>query len=148
MNVIGIDRVIVATDDLEDTVETFSDLLNLKFGELVEGKTETKKGQQLLRSKLNHTGLDIVAAEEESNEMSRFVEEHGRGLYGIGIRVADIDEALNELAEKGIEPEGEAHMGQLSEYFLHPRYFDNVFVILSEYPHGVETNALLLENPR
>lgn len=142
MNIIEIDRVIIATEDLDETKERFEDLLGLRFGrEDVEAETQSDPhGEQNMRSAVSDIGVDIVSPQDADNEVARFLEEHGPGLYSFVLRVADLEAAKEELAEKGVEPVGEAHSGEFREYFYHPDDFGNVFVLLCEYPHPVNTH--------
>lgn len=137
MNVLGLDRVVIATRDLEGTAGQFSDLLGLPFSGPIHPTTETAAGEQAMRMLVSAAGIEIVTPDGE-NEVGRFVDEHGPGLYALSLRVADLDAAVAELAAKGVEPVGEFEMGEFREAFFHPRNFGGAFVILAEYdaPHG------------
>lgn len=141
MQVIGVDRVMLATWDLEETVGQFEELLGVSFSEALEPTTETDSGVQAVANVISPTGLEIVTPREDGNEVSRFLEENGPGLYALSIRVADLDAAVEELAEKGVEPVGEYAHADFAEAFFHPRHFGGAFVILAEYhaPHPAVT---------
>lgn len=141
MDVLGLDRVVVATDDLEGTAGQFAELLGLSFSDDIEPTTTTGAGAQALRMVISAAGVEVITPEEEGNEVARFVEENGPGLYALSIRVADLDAAVAELAEKGVEPVGEFEANDFREAFFHPREFGGAFVILAEYaaPHAAAT---------
>jgi hypothetical protein len=143
MNVVGIDRVVVATDDVERTSGTFEDRLGIGFGDLLTLTTETDAGTNHLRSVIDTAGvgIDVVQPEpgDEDNALGRFVEEHGTGLYALALRVADLKAAREELAADGVEPVGEISAGDFTEYLYHPRDFDGLFVFLAEFPHAYES---------
>jgi hypothetical protein len=147
MNVVDIDRVVVATDDVERTSGTFEDRLGIGFGDLLTLTTETDAGTNDLRSVIDTAGvgIDVVAPEpgEEDNAVARFVEEHGTGLYALALRVADLETARTELAADGVEPIGEISAGEFTEYLYHPRDFDGLFVFLAEFPHAYEAGKHL-----
>lgn len=140
MNVLGLDRVILATRDLEGTAEQFTDLLGLSFSGPIHPTTETAAGVQAMRMLISAAGIEVVTPDGE-NEVGRFVDEHGPGLYALSLRVTDLDAATAELAEKGVEPVGEFEMGDFREAFFHPQNFGGAFVILAEYdaPHAAAT---------
>jgi len=147
MNVVDIDRVVVATDDVERTSGTFEDRLGIGFGDLLTLTTETDAGTNDLRSVIDTAGvgIDVVAPEPggEDDAVARFVEEHGTGLYALALRVADLEAARTELAADGVEPVGEISAGEFTECLYHPRDFDGLFVFLAEFPHAYEAGKHL-----
>lgn len=147
MNVVGIDRVIVATDDVERTSGVFEDRLGIGFGDLLTLTTETATGENDLRSVIDTSGvgLDLVQPEpgDEGNALDQFLEERGTGLYALALQVADLAAAREELAADGVEPVGEISAGDFTEYLYHPRDFDGLFVFLAEFPHAYEAGKRL-----
>ncbi|MFC7156979.1 VOC family protein [Halomarina halobia] len=143
MRVIGIDRVVIATDSVERTAETLDDRLGIGFGDLLTLTTETSGGENTLNSVIDTAGIgvDIVQPDpkDDDNAIANFVEEHGTGLYAIAFRVADLETARADLATDGIEPVGEITVGEFTELLYHPHDFDGLFVFLAEFPHAFET---------
>jgi catechol 2,3-dioxygenase-like lactoylglutathione lyase family enzyme len=142
MHVIGLDRVMIATRDMEETTSQFSELLGLEFSETMEPTTDTDTGSQMVQNVISAAGVELVAPRGEGdNEVSRFIEENGPGLYALSIRVGDLEEAREELAEKGVHPVGRFDHADFSEDFYHPSNFGGAFVILAEYdaPHPAVT---------
>ncbi|WP_299269608.1 VOC family protein [Halorientalis sp.] len=147
MQVVDIDRIVVATDDVEETSGTLSERLDIAFGDRLTLTTETSAGANELQSVIdrNGIGLDLIQPASETGEdaVSEFVEKNGTGLYAIAFQVADLAAAQAELAEDGIDPVGEIAAGGFTEYLYHPRDFDGLFVFLAEFPHAYETNYRL-----
>lgn len=141
MQVLGVDRVMLATWDLDETVGQFEELLGLSFSEALEPTTDTDSGAQAVANALSPSGVEILTPREDGNEVTRFLEENGPGLYALSIRVADLDAAVDELAEKGVEPVGKYAHADFAEAFFHPKHFGGAFVILAEYhaPHPAVT---------
>jgi 4-hydroxyphenylpyruvate dioxygenase-like putative hemolysin len=141
MHIYGVDRVIIATRDLDNLSAHFNDLLGISFGQLSTPTTDTDAGSQDVENLLSEPGVELVAPRNEGDEVSRFIEENGPGLYAFSLRVADLATARDELAEQGVEPVGEFEQNQFRELFYHPRNFGGAFVILAEYeaPHPAET---------
>lgn len=147
MQIVSIDRIVIATDDLDRTSGTLSDRLGIGFGDLLTLTTETTAAEHDLQSVIdtNGIGLDLVQSDTESGDdaVAQFVADHGTGLYAIAFQVADLEAARTELAEDGVEPVGEISAGEFTEYLCHPRDFDGLFVFLAEFPHAYETNYRL-----
>ncbi len=143
MHVIGVDRVMIAVPDIDSTAAQFNELLGIEFSDLMEPTTSTDHGSQPVSNVVSPTGVELVAPRSENNEVARFLEEHGPGLYALSIRVADLDEAKDELADKGIHPVGRFAHGDFDEAFYHPENFGGAMVILAEYeaPHPAITAA-------
>lgn len=144
MQVLGLDRVMIATPDIEETAEQFSELLGLEFGELAEPTTDTDHGEQAVANLISAAGVELVTPREDGdNEVARFIEENGPGLYAISIRVGDLEAAREYLAAKGVDPVGQFANGDFAELFYHPREFGGAMVILAEYdaPHPATVSA-------
>lgn len=145
MRVVDIDRVVIATDDLDRTSATLANRLDIGFGELLSLTTETTAGEHNLQSVIDTAGIgiDIVQSSGTDDAVAQFIDEYGTGLYALALQVADLDEAYESLASDGIEPVGEISAGEFTEYLYHPGDFDGLFIFLAEYPHAFETNKRL-----
>lgn len=137
MQVLDIDRVIIATEDVGELSKTFGELLNLQFG-----ITFQDDGMESTISSDN-ASLDLVAPDGDGvagHSIRTFLDDHGPGLYALALQVDDVEGAREELEAEGIEPAYELDYSDFREYFYHPRHFGGVFLALSEYPHSVEMN--------
>lgn len=134
MHVLDVDRVIVAAPDLEEALSQF-ETLGLSFSEPKDAETESPAGVQRMQLSYADPGVEILSPEDEENEVARFIDEHGPGLYGFVLKVDDLDAATAELAEQGIEPIAEEGTENAPEAFYHPKDFSGVFLILTEYDH-------------
>jgi len=142
MKVLGVDRVVIATPDVNETAERFEELLDISFGEFFEATTETTAGSNRLVSRISADGqIDLAGPGDGDNEVARFLENEGPGLYAVAFRVADLEEAETHLREKDVEPVGRIDWGDFSELFYHPSDFAGAFVLLAEFPHPVDTNV-------
>lgn len=143
MDVLEVDRVILATPDIDGTAAHLEGLLGVSFGNLLEPTTESGGDEQSVANRISPTGLELVTPRDDDGEVARFLEEHGPGLYAVSLRVTDLEAARESLARKGVEPVGEYRSGRFEELFYHPRSFAGAFVILAEYdaPHPAESAA-------
>jgi hypothetical protein len=141
MHLYGVDRVIIATLDLDGTAGQFSDLLGVSFGDVIKPTTETAAGDQPVANLLSPSGVELVTPRFDDGQVAQFLEHNGPGLYAMSLRVADLDSAVAELEEKGVEPVGRYQSAEFDEVFYHPENFGGTFVILAEYeaPHPAET---------
>jgi len=139
MHVIGLDRVVLATHEIDETAGQFVDALGLEFSERLHPVTETDAGSQAMDMVVSDAGIEIVTPDDPDGEIARFLDENGPGLYAMSLRVADLDAAEAELADGGLEPVGEFESPDFRERFYHPAAFGGAFVILAEYdaPHPV-----------
>lgn len=144
MHVIGLDRVMIATWEMDETIGQFEELLGLSFSDVLEPTTSTDSGDQAVANVISSSGIEIVTPREDGNEVARFLEENGPGLYAASIRVDDLDAATAALGEQDIEPVGEYEHGDFAEAFYHPRHFGGAFIILAEYdaPHPAVTASI------
>lgn len=144
MHVLGVDRVMIATPDIDETMGQFSRLLGLEFGALAEPTTSTDHGEQAVANVISSAGVELVTPRTDGdNEVARFLEENGPGLYALSIRVADLEAAREHLSANGVEPVGQFASEDFSELFYHPREFGGAMVILAEYeaPHPATVAA-------
>jgi len=150
MQVLGVSHVVIATNDLDGTVELYTDLLGLEFGGVIDGRNfENEENRQPARSRLSPAGIEIMTPTDETHPQAEFLQEQGRDVFIIQLRVADVEAASEELAEKGIGPVDIAHYEDeegyyLTEYIYHPEDFGGIMFGLLEYhtPHPVERPPL------
>lgn len=129
MQVLAIDRVLVATHDIDDSAATFTDALGLSFGERIDPPGES------VANRMSSVGLEFVATDDPDSAVGRFLDRNGPGVYAVAFEVADLDAARDHLADRGLDPIGEVHLAEFHELFYHPREFEGVLVVLTEYDH-------------
>lgn len=137
MQVLDVDRVIVATEDVNEMADRLDDLLGIKFGAVFE-----EDGLESCITRDN-SKIDLVAPKTEGDAAAAvraFLDEQGPGLYGLALQVDDVEAARDELAEKGVEPVYVEDHNEFLEYFYHPKHFGGIFMAISEFPHSAEMN--------
>jgi methylmalonyl-CoA epimerase len=139
MDVLGIDRVIVAAPDLQDAVSQF-ERLGLSFPDPKDAQTESPAGIQRMQLTYADPGVEILTPEDDENAVATFIDENGPGLYGFVLRVDDLKAAKRELEADGVEPIAEEGSEAAPEAFYHPKDFAGVFLILTEYDHPMLSN--------
>lgn len=126
MDVQGLDRVIVATDRLEATTEQLAGLLDVDFTERSEGSS----GNYYRYS--SEAGIEIITPPPQGNALSEWIDRNGTGLYGITIRVRDLEVAIESLRERDIEPIDRLDTHNAIEAVYHPDTFAGILVLLRE----------------
>jgi hypothetical protein len=142
MEVLGVDRVLIATPDTEATRGVFNDLLGIEFGKPIVPEMSTREGRQSVIARMSNVGIELIEPKEEGDALDDYLDEYGSGLYSIDLRVVDLDAAKRELREKGYDPIVEIEpIGSLKEASYHPDLFENTMITLVEYtaPHPAES---------
>lgn len=134
MHVWDIDRVMIAVPDIGTATELFAERLGLSFHDPVLSAIELPAGEQRSDVAYGPPGVEFVSP-RENNEVARFLDEYGPGLFGIVFRVADLDAAEEHLDEQGVEPIASDAPGGARELHYHPSDFGGVYVLLTEYDH-------------
>ena len=88
---------------------------------------------------VGETNLELVQSTQEDGVIAKFVGKKGEGIHHVAFEVEDIEEALRELKERGVqlidqEPRPGAHNSKVA--FLHPKATHGVLIELVEYPEG------------
>ena len=133
MDVMAIDRVVLATSDLTETRARFESLLGLSFSE-----PQTATTDDHVRVSYSHPGLELIEPRSAETPVWSFLEDNGPGVWGLVFRVASLDEAVSELRSSGVEPVAELDIPEAPEAMYHPSEFGGVLTILTAYPHPLE----------
>ncbi len=88
---------------------------------------------------IGETYLEVLESGSLDSETSKWIDEHGEGLFHICLEVEDIDGALIELKEKGVKLIDETprigHGGSRIA-FIDPEATGNLLIELAEIPAG------------
>ena len=132
MKVSKIDHLGIAVKSIESALGLYTQVLGLSL----EG--EEVIADQKVRTAflpIGDTEVELLEATEVDGPVAKFIEKKGEGLHHIAFKVADIDAALQELAEKGvllIDQTPRLGAGGKRIAFLHPKETFGVLVELSE----------------
>jgi len=146
MQVLGIDRVVIAVPDVTEAAQRFSELLDISFGKMLHARTDSEgrirpDGEPTIESRISsEADIDIIAPAEADGNVATFLHRNRPGIFAITFRVADLDAAREHLADHDVYPIAHMNWGTFSEHFYDPADFGGAYVLLSEFPHAVETN--------
>lgn len=97
-----IDHVAIAVSDVDSSSEFYVNSLGYK----VERRRQTVGSSSVMSSVVLRRGSTVLVLVEGSgpkSPISRFVEDHGPGVHHIGIAVSDIEQAVADMQDAGLE---------------------------------------------
>jgi methylmalonyl-CoA/ethylmalonyl-CoA epimerase len=132
MEILKIDHLGIAVNSIDDGKNFWSDVLGLKF----EG-AETVEAQKVTTAffPVGESEVELLESTAPDGPVAKFIEKKGTGFQHVAFRVADINAALDELKEKGIQlidKEPRIGAGGAKIAFLHPKATGGVLVELCE----------------
>ncbi|WP_373600948.1 methylmalonyl-CoA epimerase [Paraclostridium bifermentans] len=134
MNILRVDHVGIAVNNLEETLKFYEEVLGLKC----EG-TEVVEDQKVKVAFLpvGDTELELLESTTEDGPIAKFIAKNGGrgGIQHVAVRVDDIEKAIEEVKEKGykmIDEKPRYGAGNARIAFCHPKGTDGVLLELSE----------------
>jgi methylmalonyl-CoA/ethylmalonyl-CoA epimerase len=132
MEILKIDHLGIAVNSIEDGKNFWSDVLGLKF----EG-AETVDTQKVTTAffPVGESEVELLESTAPDGPVAKFIEKKGTGFQHVAFRVANIDEALQELKDKGIQLIDQVPRigaGGAKIAFLHPKATGGVLVELCQ----------------
>ncbi len=132
MEILKIDHLGIAVNSIENGKNFWSDVLGLPF----EG-SETVEAQKVTTAffPVGESEVELLESTSPAGPVAKFIEKRGQGFQHVAFRVANIEESLKELQEKGIQlidQEPRIGAGGAKIAFLHPKATGGVLVELCE----------------
>ena len=132
--ILGIEHVAIAVSSLKEPSKVFGDILGID-----NTSTEEVVDQKLVTDIFDagRGKVELLEATSDDSPISNFLEKRGNGVHHIAFLVDDLEIALKDLAESGIDlidksPRIGAE-GMLIA-FLHPKSTGGVLVELCQKP--------------
>jgi len=127
-----IDHIGIAVTDIEKARKVYEDILNSTnlWNERIE-----EQGVEVAAYRVGNTKIELLQPLSQDSPVGKFLQKRGEGLHHIALRVDDIDKALEDLREKGIElidrvARSGAHGARIA--FIHPKETNGVLYELVE----------------
>jgi methylmalonyl-CoA/ethylmalonyl-CoA epimerase len=132
MKILKIDHLGIAVNSIDNGKNFWSDVLGLSF----EG-AETVAEQKVTTAffPVGESEVELLESTSPDGPVAKFIEKKGTGFQHVAFRVANIDEALAELKEKGIQLIDQVPRigaGGAKIAFLHPKATGGVLVELCQ----------------
>lgn len=132
MKLLKIDHLGIAVKDMDDAGKFWGDVLGLTL----EGK-ETVEAQKVTTGffPVGESEVELLESTAPDGPVAKYIEKRGEGIQHVAFRVENIEEALAELKEKGvqlIDQTPRIGAGGAKIAFLHPKATHGVLVELCE----------------
>ena len=132
MKILKIDHLGIAVNSIDEGKNLWTDILGLEF----EG-SETVEEQKVTTAffPCGESEVELLESTAPDGPIAKYLEKKGQGIQHIAFRVADIEEALAELKEKGvklIDQKPRIGAGGAKIAFLHPKATMGVLVELCQ----------------
>ncbi len=132
MKIKKIDHLGIAVKSIEDGKNFWTDVLGLTF----EG-TETVEAQKVTTAFLpvGESEVELLESTSPDGPVAKYIDKKGEGVQHIAFRVDNIEEALQELKDKGIkliDQTPRIGAGGAKIAFLHPKATAGVLVELCQ----------------
>ncbi|MBF0302594.1 MAG: methylmalonyl-CoA epimerase [Desulfamplus sp.] len=132
MKITKIDHLGIAVNSIENGKSFWSDVLGLKF----EG-AETVETQKVTTAffPVGESEVELLESTSPDGPVAKYIEKKGEGIQHIAFRVENIEDALQELKDKGIRLIDETPRigaGGAKIAFLHPKATAGVLVELCQ----------------
>ena len=132
MKILKIDHLGIAVNSIDEGKSLWTDMLGLAF----EG-SETVEEQKVTTAffPVGESEVELLESTAPDGPIAKFLEKKGQGFHHVAFRVENIEEALEELKEKGIkliDEKPRKGAGGARIAFLHPKATNGVLVELCE----------------
>ncbi|MCP3945090.1 MAG: methylmalonyl-CoA epimerase [Desulfobacteraceae bacterium] len=132
MKILKIDHIGVAVSSIDEKKNFWMDAMGLTL----EG-TETVEAQKVTTAFLpvGESEVELLESTSDDGPVAKYIEKKGEGIQHVAFRVENIDKALAELKEKGvqlIDQTPRMGAGGAKIAFLHPKATGGVLVELCE----------------
>ncbi len=134
MKVKRIEHIAIAVKSMKESRTLFESKLGF---ELEYEEHLPQYHTRLAMYPVGQTYIELLESDREGTETSRWIAEHGEGLFHICLEVEDIEGALTELRQKGLKLIDERpRIGHANSKiaFLDPKSTGNVLIELVELP--------------
>ena len=90
-----IDRVVIAVNNLDESMDFFTDLLGIKFDDV------SGAGRDIgMRGAYSSSGLELIEPTSPDTVIGKFIQKRGEGLWAIVFKVKNIEEAVEKFKRK------------------------------------------------
>ncbi len=130
MKTLKIDHIGVAVKSAEEASKMFSDVLKL---ETEEELLEDRK-LKVVMVKIGESRVELLEDLDPNGTVSKFIEKRGEGLHHMALEVSNVNEAVEEMKEKGyrVLSEPKAGAGNTVVAFVHPKDTHGILLELVE----------------
>jgi methylmalonyl-CoA/ethylmalonyl-CoA epimerase len=121
MELSHIEHIGIAVKDLDSAINYYEGVLGLKCYAIEEVKDQKVKTAFF---KVGQTKIELLESTDPEGPIGKFIEKKGEGIHHLAFKVNDLQNALNEAAEKHIrliDTQPRKGAEGLNIAFLHPK---------------------------
>ena len=121
MNISHIEHIGIAVNSLDEAIPFYENMFGLKCYAIEEVKDQKVKTAFFMVGK---TKIELLESTDPEGPIGKFIEKKGPGIHHLAYAVDNVDQALNELEQKGvrlIDAKGREGAEGLNIGFLHPK---------------------------
>lgn len=136
MKATHIEHLGIAVANLEESIKYYEEVLGFKCYS-IEEVTDQKVKTAFF--KVGQTKIELLESTSPDGPIGKFIEKKGQGIHHIAFAVDNLQDALNEVKEKGvrlIDETPRAGAEGLNIGFLHPKSTNGVLTELCEDPNN------------
>ncbi len=130
MNLSHIEHIGIAVKNLEEAIKYYENVLGLTCYAIEEVKDQKVRTAFF---KVGQTKLELLESTSSDGPVAKFIEKRGEGVHHIAFAVKEIEQALQEVEQKGvrlIDQNPRKGAEGLDIAFLHPK---STFGVLTEF---------------
>ncbi len=121
MEITHIEHIGIAVTNLDEAIPYYENVLGLKCYAVEEVADQKVKTAFFM---VGQTKIELLESTDPNGPIGKFLEKKGPGVHHLAFAVENVDEALNDVAEKGVQLiDKTARKGAegLNIGFLHPK---------------------------
>lgn len=126
-----IDHIGIAVKDIKVVTDFYRSVFDCKISEEMDVPDRKLK---IAFTDVSGVKLEFLMGTDRESVISRFIEKKGEGIHHICLEVDDVEKAVSELKEKGLELADKPRMGSEGKkiVFLQPKSMFGVLIELKE----------------
>lgn len=135
MNITHIEHIGIAVKDLDTAITYYENVLGLKCYAIEEVADQKVKTAFF---KVGQTKIELLESTDPEGPIGKFIEKRGEGVHHIAFHVPELEDALQEVDENGIQLiDKQPRKGAegMNTAFLHPK---STFGVLTEFCEEAE----------
>jgi methylmalonyl-CoA/ethylmalonyl-CoA epimerase len=129
----AIDHLCIAVEDLDKARRTYEEDLGLELDALYVAESEKIR---VARYYVGEVALELIEATSPDSEVAKFIRRRGEGFFLISYRVDDVEDALAELRDRGVETIDERPRGLMGNRYAFIHYPKELCGVLTELLDG------------
>ncbi len=116
-----INHIGIAVSSIDQALKLYTEVLGLSLKE-IEVVEEQRVRTAILP--VGESKIELLESTDPEGPLARHIEKFGEGMHHLALEVADIEEALSEVAQSGlplIDEKPRKGVGETRIAFLHPK---------------------------